>query len=433
MSRPAAIIWLFAGILGVMILALTTSDAPPVQAGERVDLSGPTQVMDTPHFRLHYTATGADATTSDYVEQVASTLEAAWKVQVGQMGWAAPPPTERGDDRYHVYIASLKDRDGLLMGYIDNLALIGDNPHSELVEAWAANSYMVIENDFAEMSDLDEDSIDLMRATVAHEFNHAIQMGYDGAELIGWYYEATAVWMEIETFGLGLSALEYIADNFYYPEICLGSLNEAADLGLEYGNWLLIQSLVDRHGPAIARQLWENIAVYEGFEALEQTLAAYDDTVPAALARHHLQTLARHYPFIEQSSARLWLAGVMREAGQWTPDDPGVQELAASFFYLKRPPGLYDIRLNGDDGQLTLWAVGIRDNEARVMPLDRGGTVNNADYDYLYVMVFNPAYDDDLGDCQYVNYSLEVGPGTGRAVAPQFTLDATNFLPLAVR
>ena len=36
----------------------------------------------------------------------------------------------------------------------------------------------------------------MMRLTAAHEFNHAIQYGYDGGEPDGWLWESTATWME---------------------------------------------------------------------------------------------------------------------------------------------------------------------------------------------------------------------------------------------
>ena len=405
-----------------------------VTAASRLELSGPLLTQDTPHFRVHYTLRGADVTSERYAAEVAKALETTWAVQIEQMGWPAPPPDLLGGDgRYDVYIANLKDRDGLVMGYISNEMLIGDNPNSDPIEEWAASSFMVIENDFAEVVAVDEDPIELMRVTVAHEFSHAVQMGYDASELLDWYYEATAVWMEIATFDLGLSAIQYIEDNYYYPEVCFGSLQENGGVGLDYGDWVFIQSLVDQHGPGIVQALWRNIADYEGFETLERTLAAYDDRLTDAMVRHHLQTLTRSYPAIEQSEAVLWLANSIRDLGDWTPEDPGVQELGANFFYLKRPPGRYDVRLENASRNLGLWSVGIRGDQAEVAPLGQGGTVTTEGYDYVYLMVFNSAYDDNVNNCQYAAYSLNVMAGSGQPVAPTLTLDATHFLPLKVR
>src|SRR5690606_25422512 len=112
--------------------------------------------------------------------------------------------------------------------------------------------------------------------------------------------------MEIETFGLGMSAIEYVQDNFQYPEICFGA-PDVDGLSLEYGNWTFIQSLVDRHGGQIIMELWENIAEVEGFTALERTLEPYGETLPEAVRLHHLQSLMRDYPAIDEITSSVWL------------------------------------------------------------------------------------------------------------------------------
>ena len=397
-----------------------------------IELSGPVEIIDTAHFRVHYTDSGADSVTNDYITLVVLALEEAWAIQIDQMGWPAPPPDPDGDGHYPVFVASLKDTETALLGYVRNQEIIGDNPNSGYVERWAAYSFMVLENDFAEVRSGGGDPIDLMRATVAHEFHHAIQFGYDAAETHDWYYEATATWMEIATFDLGFSAVEYIEDNFDYPEVCFGA-PDIDDVSLEYGDWTFIQSLVDRHGSQIVIELWDNIARVEGFTALEQTLAAYDETLVEAVLRHHLQTLMRSYPDIDDISASVWLTNTIRDTGTWQPDDLGVQELGANFFHLKRPPGTYEIEVSGGNGDLTLWAIGIRDGEAQVTALERGGTVSTDSYDQVYIMVFNTDYDESVDDCDYVEYSLKVTNSTVDPLVPMLTMDATHFTPLMMR
>lgn len=397
-----------------------------------VDLSGPAEIIETQHFRVHYTRSGADSVTDEYITLLALALEETWAIQIDQMGWPAPPPNPDGDGRYPVYVASLKDTEGVLMGYVRNEDIIGDNPNSGYVERWAAHSFMVIENDFAEMRSNGGDPIDLMRATVAHEFHHAIQFGYDAAEAHDWYYEATATWMEIETFGLGMSAIEYVQDNFQYPEICFGA-PDVDGLSLEYGNWTFIQSLVDRHGDQIIMELWENIAEVEGFTALERTLERYGETLPEAVLLHHLQSLMRDYPSIDEISSSVWLTNTIRDTGSWEPEDLGIQELGANFFHLKRPPGTYHVQVTGGNDLLTLWAIGIHDGEADVIPLGNGGTIRTDPYEYVYVMVFNEDYDSKIDRCDYVDYALKVTAGADDSPLPILLLDATYFVPLVAR
>jgi hypothetical protein len=68
-------------------------------------------------------------------------------------------------------------------------------------------------------------------ATVAHELHHVIQIGLDQADSLAWYYEATAVWMEIASFGDDVGAIDSVFDTFYLPEICLGKTVRRIVLG----------------------------------------------------------------------------------------------------------------------------------------------------------------------------------------------------------
>jgi hypothetical protein len=42
--------------------------------------------------------------------------------------------------------------------------------------------------------------------------------------------------------------------------------------------------------------------------------------------------------------------------------------------------------------------------------LDRSGVINPGDYDDFYLMIYNPTYDDDLGECEAISYDLRIEP-----------------------
>lgn len=407
-----------------------------LEAMRRIQLSGAVLIRETPHFSIHYTLEGADDTTERYVDALAEAAEEVWTLQIEQMGWPAPPPDgeQGGDDRYDIYIASLKKSDGYTMGYTQPGDTVGDNPNTRTREIYASESYIVIENDFSEERDTDLDPISLMRATLTHEFSHAIQFGYDYADAHSWYYEATATWIETITMPNNQDATGYVSLNYDYPELCFGTTAAPDDGQLPYGDWLFIQSLVDVHGDGVVQDLWDAIATYEGFEALEETLADYGETIQQALVRYRVQNLARDYALAPEFGATVWLENIIRNTGSWTFTGKGVQEFGANYFYLKRPPGLYDIQLTDDGRTLNLWVIGVRSNVAEAFDLRRGGTIDTHGYDYVYLMVFNPIYDDNLDDCVYRSYNIDVQIGSETPQPPvTLTFDAANFEPLVMR
>jgi hypothetical protein len=193
-----------------------------------------------------------------------------------------------------------------------------------------------------------------------------------------------------------------------------------------------MQSLADAHDEKLIRELWKNIALYEEFEPLERLLAEQGETLQQALARYRVQNLARDYQLAPLFEATVWVEEIIRSDGEWTHSGDGVQELGANYFYLKQRPGSYQITLNDEAGVLEVWAIGVGDGAVEAIFLGSGGTLDITDYDYAYLMVFNPVYDNDVSDCTYYTYSLIVEAVTGDPTpTPQYTFSAEHFEPLA--
>jgi hypothetical protein len=403
-------------------------DELDTQPGE-VQLSGEVHTIDTPHFRIHYTLEGKDRTTENYAREVAKTMEAVWQTEIHDLGWPMPPDDGRGggDDRFDVYLLDMLDRDGYgPLGSARPGAQYGDNPNTSVVERYATSTMIRLDNDFAELEAMGEDVLDLLRATAAHEFHHAIQHGYDPDDLL-WYYETTAVWIETQVFPKSQDATGYIEYTFEYPELCFGTEDDPDGGLLMYGEWLFIQSLIDAHGEKALYKLWSNIAVYDGFESLEQTLAFYGETIPDALARYRIQNLVRDYALALQFEGdSVWLSADINRPGRLVGD--GMQELGANYIAFRPTPGTYRVSLEGDE-ELELWAIGIIGEDADVMALGRGGVISNSGYDEMYLMVFNPAYNEDSEDCTYADYTIQTAPGNGTPVPVHSTWDAKYFAP----
>lgn len=418
---------------GDYLLTIHIMPADEVQDNSRVSLSGERLYYDTAHFRIHYTLVGKDAVTEEYVKLVANTMEEIYQLQVVEMNWRVPPRDRArgGDERYDVYLMDLvNDWDGGVLGFArpENFARLRGHQAPS-----TSASFLALDNDYQLE---DEIPLPLMRSTAAHEFHHAIQFGYDDNEPMGWYYEATATWMEIVTLPKEQDATRYVEYVYDYPEICFGAQDDADPTGLlMYGTWMFLQSLADRHGYRIINRLWENIALYDGWEALITTLDEYQDSLIRAISYYHLQNIVRDYKHVDLFKGRtVWLDSRITRTGVWTHSGYGVQELGANYIQLDLSNGIYDIALrNPDQSDLYLWVMGVRGDVADVYDVGKAGTLLIKDYDYVYVMIMNTHYDDDVSECDYAVYDIAINTGTRSPLAPAYRQFAHHFVPLVER
>ena len=160
---------------------------------ERPELSGPVDTYDTENFRIHYTTAGEEAVPEEisgdypaYVIEVTQAMEYVRSEEVGHFDWAAPPSDGElgGDGRYDIYLENImaESAAGYAGGGEDG-EIVGDNPISPQSETRASISFLVLDNDYREVDEYGEEEIgplDLMWASAAHEYTHALQFGYDG-------------------------------------------------------------------------------------------------------------------------------------------------------------------------------------------------------------------------------------------------------------
>lgn len=401
-------------------------------------LSGAPQRRETENFVIHYTLEGEDAATEAYIDVVAQTVEEVWQIQIVDAGWSIPPNDGDlgGDSRIDIFITDLIKADGEgSLGTASPGAEYGDNPNTTSVEIDATDSYLTVDNDLDQQDGNVNSAYSVLRATIAHEFHHAIQYGYSAQNEHNWYYEATATWMETFTFPLEEDATGYVDDNFTYPEICFGADGDADPTGglLKYGDWMFIQSLVDVHGQQVVNQLWENMVGGQNFAPLEDTLSANGEDIPTAVARYRLQNLVRDYALTSRFGATVWLENTITDVGTWTYSGQGIQELAANYFEVDMQPGTYSVTFSTANPNLQLWGVGIRGQAADAVLLGSSGTFDTSGYDHYYLMVFNTRYDNDIQSCIYDDYSLDIKAGQGSAPTAVYVWDASQFEPLVMQ
>lgn len=216
----------------------------PVLAGEA------TFISPKGLFTIHYARSGADAPnltdadqdqTPDWVEKVADVFDEVYRVEVAVMGYRQPPGA-----RYNVYLKDLAAQG--VYGYAKTDGLAGSS-------ATSMTSYIEIDKEFSEDVYPDPPEISL-KATAAHEYHHAIQFGYN-FYFDMWYAEATATWIEDEVFDSVNQLYGYLWS--YLPKSSTLSLAAPLDGGSEYGRWIFIRHLSERHTPALLKDFWTTL------------------------------------------------------------------------------------------------------------------------------------------------------------------------------
>src|SRR3954471_15164285 len=166
----------------------------------------------TAHYCVHWVATGADAPPladsngnglPDWVETVSQTAENVYSYENGTRGWRAPKSDgARGGGGQNLIDIYLEDIGGSgLYGYA------APDPQPDAHRLFA---YLVLDNDFSK-SQFDQYStpVDPLDVTLAHEYNHVLQFGYDSQEDT-WMLESTATWMEGKAYDPVHDYLQYL-------------------------------------------------------------------------------------------------------------------------------------------------------------------------------------------------------------------------------
>ncbi len=388
------------------------------------ELSGNEQTFDTTNFRIHFTRSGTDAVpradanndgTPDYVERVAELLEEVHDIIVNQLGWLNPPSDNGfgGNNLYDVYLQEMLS-DGIA-GFVDggfDETTVGDNPNSpNVIETRSSFSYMGLDNDYEEGGVFEEQ---LLRTTVAHEYMHSIQMGYDGQETLEWLWESTATWIQDEVYDEVNDADELIGEVVGSPSTCQFSADP-------YAMWIFLRAISEEFGHNTIRNMWERTVDLEGYDVVEAALNQVGTTLNDVIRNFAVSILTRdfeegvNYPTVR-------LEGTL-SSGSFNPTS-GVEQVGYDFLEIAAS-GLNTISL--DNSNLEGRVVGINGNQAEVFDLQNGqATVNADDYDQLFLIVINANLASDVSDCQAETYTASLSSG-GQAGGSPIQFNAANF------
>ncbi|MGZ8623711.1 MAG: hypothetical protein ACXWYQ_06055 [Actinomycetota bacterium] len=179
------------------------------------------------------------------IGQYAAALESTWKTEIGTFGWARPPKDPGAGVPGGRYLVRLDSLSPSLYGYVAGTTYARNNPATGWNEKDSVASCMVLNEDF---SGFPSGPTDSLRATVAHEFNHAIQFGYGALTGFGKvknvFVEGGASWMEDEVF-------DGADDNYYYLWPDFTTPMAQFDKNFPYPYWIVIRALTERYGTGV--------------------------------------------------------------------------------------------------------------------------------------------------------------------------------------
>lgn len=279
--------------------AATPAERALLKENRRAKQQGLTETYLSPsgHFLIYYETSGIDAIpdydrnsdgTPDYLEFVAKAFDRAWEVEIDSLGFT-PPPDENGDplEVYQVYCESIA-----FYGFTDFYNPIPGDPPG--FYRFASSITINTDFDFVDYPWVTDDPIVrdslAIAVTAAHEFNHALQLGYriwfNDVNLFQftdlWLLESSATYMEEVVAA-------QVNDYFYYLDCVLnsGDLNLTVNnsCGRVYGQVILFIMLGELYGKDFTRLLWEEIVEQPGMPALEALLDLEGSDISAELGR----------------------------------------------------------------------------------------------------------------------------------------------------
>ncbi|KPK99585.1 MAG: hypothetical protein AMJ90_09295 [candidate division Zixibacteria bacterium SM23_73_2] len=220
------------------------------------------------YFKIHYDTTGSDSVyqahadtnsngVPDYVDRCAVIFDSVKAFEISTLGYATPPSDGGygggGDGRYDVYLIYL------------NPGVLGYTQAENYYPYPKATSYIVMRNDYLGYGYPDQ--LDLLRVTAAHEFFHAIQLGYDATEWTvhgqfnPYWLEISSVWMEDIAYDNVNDYLNYLEYFYRYPQLSLETFANYQGAPVEsslhcYASCIWGIYLTEKHGINVMKDIW---------------------------------------------------------------------------------------------------------------------------------------------------------------------------------
>ena len=221
------------------------------------------------YFTLNYDTTGYNAIPledlsgngiPDYVDSAAIYFDHVWNIEINQMGFAAPPDMEGQPKKpYPIYFTKF--------GFYGQTSFNTDDDIAS-IKGYNYPSYIEIHSDYFN-SHFFTSGYRAMQVTAAHEFNHAIQLGYNFRSSDIYFMEMTSTWMEDFVYEDVNDYLQYLpryVQNLYYKSFT------SYDGNSEYAAGLYLHMLENKFGWQAIPDIWQRTRDDEALVVLDHYL-----------------------------------------------------------------------------------------------------------------------------------------------------------------
>ena len=250
------------------------------------------------HFIINYEASGPHAIptydrdqngTPDYLEFVAKSFDRAWFVEIDTLEFK-PPPDENGQPKevYEIFCKRLFLYGQTFFDIDEEIPSLSGNNYPSYIEISTNFSFVSYEG---VTDDIVRDSM-AIAVTAAHEFNHALQLGYNiwngsksegGFEALDlWYIENSAVFMEEVVANQVNDYYQYLPD--FFSSTDQGLTYDSFDYRI-YGEVVLNIMMGQLYGRAITREVWQEIVNQPALSALDKVLKGKGSNLERELQR----------------------------------------------------------------------------------------------------------------------------------------------------
>jgi hypothetical protein len=218
------------------------------------------------YFRIHTVKNSSGSPKYNMPEFMAA-LDSVYEIETKNFGFPAPPGDgiSGGDSLFDIYI---KNFNGDSYGYTETEMSLTSH---------TSTTFIVIDNDYSAAERYSTTGITAARVTVAHEFNHAIQMGnyqdnYNDNN--SFFFEMTSTSMESLVF-------PYITDYLQYAKSFFKNPGEAfyKHDGYDLAVWNLF--LAGKFGVPVIKRQWELFVSNSVIGSINQSLTENAASFPA--------------------------------------------------------------------------------------------------------------------------------------------------------
>ncbi len=261
---------------------------PQIKALLQVRPSSDTSIVSpSGKFRIHFDTSGVNqpflydsngqqipGSLYDFADSVADICDHVYAVEVDSLGF--PPPASDngagGGNEYDVYIEALPTGE---YGYTDWDA---SSPITSRVNP-AYATWTVIRSEFESTY---TQGIPAMEVTIAHEFNHGIQVGNYGLwQNDLWFYELTSTWMEQMVY-------PGVKDYYQYLPLFFSELNQKSFNTYEPSEYAGYERCIfgifvqNEYGAGLMKSIWQNMASEPAIPSIEDAFKSAGTSAPSA-------------------------------------------------------------------------------------------------------------------------------------------------------